>query len=42
MYDRVNREAIWQMLRMYDVGGKLLNGIKSIFDNGLACQSKKG
>ena len=20
-YDRVNREALWQVLRMYDVGG---------------------
>ena len=30
-YDRVNREAIWQVLRMYDVGGKLLNVIKSIY-----------
>ena len=28
MYDRVNREAIEQVLRIYDVGGKLLNGIK--------------
>ena len=27
-YDRVNREALWRMLRMYDVDGKLLNGIK--------------
>ena len=24
-YDRVNREALSQMLRMYDVGGKLLS-----------------
>ena len=30
-YDRVNREALWQVLRMCDVGGKLLNGIKSIY-----------
>ena len=29
-YDRVNREALWQVLRMYDVGGKLLGGIKSM------------
>ena len=30
-YDRVNREALWQVLRMYDVGGKLLSEIiKSI------------
>ena len=26
-YDRVNREALWQVLRLYDVGSKLLNGI---------------
>ena len=27
-YDRVNREALWQVLRMYDVGGKLFSEIK--------------
>ena len=27
-YERVNREALWQVLRMYDVGTKLLNGIR--------------
>ena len=27
-YGRVNREALRQILRVYDVGGKLLNGIK--------------
>ena len=32
-YDRVNREA----LRMYGLGGKLLNGIKSMYDNSVAC-----
>ena len=25
VYDRVNREALWQVLRMYDVGGKLMS-----------------
>ena len=30
-YDRINREELWQVLRMYDVGGKLLNGIKSMY-----------
>ena len=35
-YDRVNREAVWQVLKMYDVGGKLLNGIN------LACVRLKG
>ena len=41
-YNRVNREALWQVLRMYDVGGKLLNGIKSIYVNSLACVRVKG
>ena len=27
-YDRVNRDVLWQVLRMNNVGGKLLNGIK--------------
>ena len=35
-------EALWQILRMYDVGGKLLNGIKSIYVNSLACVRVKG
>ena len=30
-YDGVNREALWQVLRMYDVGGKLSSGIKSMY-----------
>ena len=30
-YDRINREVLWQVLRMYDVEGKLLSGIKSIY-----------
>ena len=29
-YDRVNREALWQVLRMYDLEGKLLRGIKKM------------
>ena len=32
-YDRVNREPLWEVLRMYDVGGKLFNDIKSIYVN---------
>ena len=27
-YNRVNRETLWQVFRMYDVGGKLLHGIR--------------
>ena len=41
-YERVNREAQWQVLRMYDVGGKLLNRIKSEYVNSLACVRVEG
>ena len=27
-YNRVNREALWQVLKMYDMGSKLLSGIR--------------
>ena len=30
-YDRVNRKALWQVLRMYDVEDKPLSGIKSMY-----------
>ena len=36
-YDRVNREALLQVLRMHDVRGKLLIGIKSICVDSSAC-----
>ena len=39
-YDRVNREVLWKVLRMY--GGKLLNGINSIYVNSLAYVKVKG
>ena len=29
-YDKENREGLWQVFRMYDVGGKFLTEIKSI------------
>ena len=41
-YDRLYREVLWQVLRMYDVGSKLLNGIKRIYVNSLACVRVKG
>ena len=41
-YDRVNWEALWQVLRMYDVGGKVLNGIKGMYVNSLTCVRVKG
>ena len=41
-YDSVNRNSLWEELRMYDVGGKLLNGIKSMYVNSVACIRIKG
>ena len=41
-YDKVNSEALWQVLKMYLVGGKLLSNIKSRFVNSLACVRVKG
>src|SRR5678815_5150370 len=37
LYDRINREALWQVLAIYGVGGRLLNGIKIMFDDSEAC-----
>ena len=33
---------LWQVLRMYDVGGKLLSGIKSMYGDSSACVRVKG
>ena len=41
-YDRINRETLWQVLRMYGMGGKLLSGIKSIYVDSSACVRVKG
>ena len=32
---RVNREALWKVLRINDVGGKFLNGVTSMYVNSL-------
>ena len=36
-YDRINREALWQVLMIYGVGGRLLNGVKSMYVDSEAC-----
>ena len=41
-YDRVNREVLWKVLRMYDVVGKLLSVIKSMYIDSSACVRIKG
>ena len=35
-YDRVNKEAQFQVLRMYYTGDQLLSGINSMYVNSLA------
>ena len=42
LYDSANREALWQVLGMYDVGGKLLIGIKSMYIDSSACVRVNG
>ena len=33
----MNTKSLWQVMRMYDMGSKLLNGIKGMYVNSLAC-----
>ena len=42
VYDRVNREALWQVLKMYNMGGKLWSGNKSMYIDSSACVRVKG
>ena len=41
-YERVNRGALYQLLRMYNVGGKLFNRIKGMCVNSLVRVTVKG
>ena len=41
-YNRVNREALSHVLRVYDEGGKLLSGIKSMCVDSSVCVRLKG
>ena len=36
-YDRVDRDAMWQVMRIYGLGGRVLEGIKSFYEEGRAC-----
>ncbi len=36
-YDRVDREALWKVLRVYVVGGQLLKGIQAFYKEANAC-----
>ena len=36
-YDRVDRDAMWNVLRLYGVGGKLLQAVKSLYVDSKVC-----
>ena len=36
-YDRIDRDAMWRVLRMYGVNGSLLKGIQSLYEESEAC-----
>ena len=36
-YDRVDRDAMWNVLRLYGIGGRLLRRVKSLYVGSKAC-----
>ncbi len=41
-YDRVDREALWSVLRIYGVGGQLVKGIHAFYKEANACVRMEG
>ncbi len=41
-YDKVDRKGLWDTLRVYGVGGQLLEGIRSFYKNASASVLVKG
>ena len=37
VYDRVDRDAMWNILGLYGFGGRLLRGVKSMYAGSKAC-----
>ena len=37
VYDTIDRHSMWQMLRVYGVGGKLLKAVQSVYVDSRAC-----
>ena len=37
VYDRVDKNAMWNVLRLYGIGGRLLRGVKSFYVGSKAC-----
>ncbi len=36
-HDRIDREALWSLLKIYGVGGQLLKGIQEFYREANAC-----
>ena len=36
-YDRVDKDAMWQVMRISDIGGRVLRGIMTFYDEGRPC-----
>ena len=36
-YDRVDRDTMWNVLRLYGIGSRLLRGVKSLYVGSKAC-----
>ncbi len=36
-YDRIDREGLWTVLRLYRLGGRLLKTVRSFYVNSRAC-----
>ena len=37
VYYRVDRDAMWNVLRLYGIGGRLLRGVRSLYVGSKAC-----
>ncbi len=37
-YDRVDREALWKVMRIHGVGGKLLKGLQAFYRGKYMCK----
>ncbi len=42
VFDRIDWEAMWYVLRMYEVGGKLPSGVKSFYKDKKSCVKVNG
>jgi hypothetical protein len=36
-YNRVDRKTLWEVMKVYGVGGKLMEGVKSFYVGSRAC-----